>query len=135
MALFRAIFLAGIYLWLTGCSRNPQVRPIFGAHLHGVWLRDDSQVWVVGDEGTILHSNDGGQTWQRRASGTKVPLQLLYGSGGDLWTVGPRGTILCSTDDGQTWSQQASGTGFALYTLHGTGSHLYAVGARVLSQQ
>ena len=119
MPLFRAIFLMGIYLWLTGCSKSPEVRPFFGTQLHGVWVRNDSLIWVVGDEGTILHSRDGGQTWQRQASGTAVPLQLIYGSGTDLWTVGPRGTILHSNDDGQTWSQQASGTEFAIIRCTG----------------
>ena len=67
-------------------------------------------MWVVGADGIIQHSRDGGLTWQGQESGTMVPLQLIYGSGTDLWTVGPRGTIVHSNDDGRTWTQQASGT-------------------------
>src|SRR5262245_53223400 len=119
MTLFRTIFLMGMCFWLSGCLRGPQVNPVFGKHLHGVWVRDNSLIWAVGAEGDILHSPDGSQTWRHQASGTRVPLQLIYGSGSDLWTVGPHGTILHSRDGGQTWTHQASGTEKALYTVHG----------------
>src|ERR1700754_2587094 len=118
--LFRAIFLIAMYFLLLGCSKSPQMKPNLVGHLHGLWVRNDSLMWVVGADGIIQHSRDGGLTWQGQESGTMVPLQLIYGSGTDLWTVGPRGTIVHSNDDGRTWTQQASGTTSAIYTVYGT---------------
>src|SRR4029077_12610916 len=107
--LFRMLVVLAICLSLANCSKKPKPIPIFGRHLHGVWVRDDSEVWVVGNTGFIVYSNNGGTTWQLQVSGTIQALQLIYGSGGELWTVGVGGTILHSTD-GQTWKPQSSGT-------------------------
>ena len=95
--------------------------PTLGNHLHGVWLRGDSQIWAVGDDGDILYSNNAGTTWQFQVSGTIHCLELIYGSGGELWTVGVAGIILHSTNDGQTWKPQSSGTERALYSVFGSG--------------
>ena len=43
----RAVFLMGICLWLSGCLRDPQGNPVFGKHLHDVWVRDNSLIWAV----------------------------------------------------------------------------------------
>src|SRR6516162_10950000 len=107
--LFRMSVLLAICLSLANCSKKQESMPIFGRHLHGVWVRDDSEVWVVGNAGFIVYSNNGGTTWQLQVSETIEALQLIYGSGSELWTVGVGGTILHSSD-GQTWKPQSSGT-------------------------
>ena len=46
-------------------------------------------VYVVGDNGTILHSN-GGNVWEAQTSGTNVALQAVWGSAtGDVYAAGP----------------------------------------------
>jgi hypothetical protein len=89
-------------------------------------------LWVVGDRGTILHSDDG-QHWSQQVSRTNQTLISIYGSsdGKALWAVGDGGAILHS-DDGQHWSQQSSGTNQALSSIFGSsdGKLLWAVGDR-----
>ncbi|MCU7813989.1 MAG: hypothetical protein KZQ81_02010 [Candidatus Thiodiazotropha sp. (ex Rostrolucina anterorostrata)] len=50
--------------------------------------------WVVGLTGTILHTQDGGQSWQREETGTEVPLYGIAMSDGFLQVVGGNGTLL-----------------------------------------
>ena len=73
---------------------------------------------AVGDNGTILHTTDGGSTWTAQASGTT---QVLFGvSFVDAQTgtaVGDNGTILHTADGGGTWTAQASGTTSILYAV------------------
>jgi len=67
-----------VWLLLAGCSKYDQQQPVTSDlayyHLHGLWARNAAQVWVVGDDGTILHSTDGGEHWQQQKSGTESEL-------------------------------------------------------------
>jgi photosystem II stability/assembly factor-like uncharacterized protein len=57
---------------------------------------DGKHLWVVGQNGTILESDDGGATWTARNSGTTNNLWSIFGTSGGqhLWAVGDHGTIL-----------------------------------------
>jgi photosystem II stability/assembly factor-like uncharacterized protein len=61
--------------------------------LTGVWGSGPNDVWVVGDEGTILRWN--GSTWMPSSSGTRERLSAVWGSGpNDVWIAGDYGTVL-----------------------------------------
>ncbi len=73
--------------------------------------------YVVGAEGALLTSTDGGQNWQRRAIAERGDLSwsdlysIRFASDGQTgWIGGEGGLILKTTDGGQTWNPQTSGT-------------------------
>ena len=67
--------------------------------------------WVAGDDGTILHTEDGGATWLTQSSGTTERLNAVQFITKDKgWAVGRRGAILNTIDGGKTWQPQSSGT-------------------------
>ena len=45
--------------------------------LSSVYFIDSQNGWIVSDNGTILHTPDGGETWKSQNSGTKEWL-LIY---------------------------------------------------------
>ena len=64
-----------------------------GNNLEGVWASDASNVWAVGDAGTILKWN--GSVWNGQSSGTTNLLVSIWGSdANNVWAVGIGGTIL-----------------------------------------
>ena len=72
------------------CWRNP-LPP--GNNLHATWGSGASDVWEVGDLGTILHWD--GSAWTRVSSGTTSTLSGVWVSeASDVWAVGGSGTIL-----------------------------------------
>ena len=75
--------------------------------LHGVWAVTASDVFAVGDSGTILRrTND---TWTAMTSGTTNNLRGVWAaSSTDVWAVGSNATILHF--DGSQWSP-VSGAG------------------------
>ena len=78
-----------------------------GNPLHGVWGSSGSDVFAVGDYGTIVHYD--GMTWSPMSSGTYNHLRGVWGSSGsDVFAVGDYGTILHY--DGAAWSHMSSGT-------------------------
>jgi hypothetical protein len=106
------------------------------AGLNGVWGSSASDVYAVGEKGTILHYD--GREWQQMISGTStqdgVVLNSVWGSSNrDIFVVGrgfstTSGLILHY--NGEEWQQMPSGTRTPwLYGVWGSSaSNVYAVG-------
>ncbi len=80
--------------------------------LNGLFSVSSSMTIAVGNNGTIIGTSDGGNTWLTGTSGTTNNLRKLFVSGLTLPTitvVGDGGTILRSTNSGFTWQPQTSG--------------------------
>jgi photosystem II stability/assembly factor-like uncharacterized protein len=113
-------------VWAARNSGRTQIlTSIFGTS-------DGQDLWAVGDDGTILESEDEGASWAACKSGTKSDLFSVFGTsdGKRLWVVGKKGTILESEDSGTTWKGQKSGTRASVSAIFGTsgGGRLWAVG-------
>jgi photosystem II stability/assembly factor-like uncharacterized protein len=50
--------------------------------------------WIVGRSGTILRTEDGGQTWLQQESSTKQNLYSLHFNKKIGWAVGGDGVVL-----------------------------------------
>lgn len=65
---------------------------------------DANTGWIVGDEGYIAQTEDGGRTWNTRRTNT---FQWLYGVSfideNRGWAVGSGGTVLETFDGGSSW--------------------------------
>lgn len=86
------------------------------ARLNDVFFVDTQCGWVVGDRGTICHTNDGGGTWHLQASGVDCPLYSVHFFNREAgWAVGGythpfthtgTGIVLITTDGGRTWKSE-----------------------------
>lgn len=79
------------------------------------------RVWIAGSPGSkVLHSEDGGQTWQLHSTGQHTPLYALsFVDNLHGWAVGALGTVLATEDGGRTWRRQrAGGTRAALLAVY-----------------
>lgn len=79
-------------------SNSPMFRSIrFASRLKG---------WMVGDNGSILHTRDGGRTWSNQKSGTKENLKRISVVDEDTaWVIGDS-VLLRTSDGGRTWFRQ-----------------------------
>jgi photosystem II stability/assembly factor-like uncharacterized protein len=76
------------------------------ALLTGVSFPDAQHGWAVGHEGVILHTGDGGLTWQRQDDGhvvENVYLDVLFIDPLHGFVVGAYGKFLATEDGGKTW--------------------------------
>ncbi|MCS6905391.1 MAG: YCF48-related protein, partial [Bacteroidia bacterium] len=75
--------------------------------------------WAVGENGTILHTTDGGNTWKELSINIPVTLTtVFFVSEKKGWVAGQKGTILYTNDEGNSWKPQSSNTENFLYSLH-----------------
>jgi photosystem II stability/assembly factor-like uncharacterized protein len=78
-----------------------------------MYFEDSQNGWVIGLAGLILHTTDGGQSWQKQESNTLVSLFRLAKSDEHLFAVGGEGKIYCLYDDG--WREINHGKNIRLY--------------------
>ena len=81
--------------------------------LTAVSFVDDKHGWAAGHGGVIVHTADGGESWevQRDSSPQNLPLfDIQFVSRDTGYAVGAYDTVLKSVDGGQSWSNLPTGT-------------------------
>ena len=105
------------------------IRPFFD-----VWFRNAREGWLVGQFNLILHTSDGGRTWQPWLDRTENPeqysLHAIQGVGDDVYIVGELGLVLKLTPDGSRFSRVVTPYAGTWFNVFGSASEVYAVGLR-----
>jgi len=101
------------------------------SRLRAVWGAGPTDVFAVGEGGTIAHYN--GQAWELMPLPDCLAPMNLFGvwgySGTDVYAVGDRGTVLHY--DGACWKQETHITNVRLLGVWGTSGTVYVVGGDV----
>ncbi|THB79738.1 MAG: hypothetical protein D3926_10100 [Desulfobacteraceae bacterium] len=97
-----------------------------GNTINSIWAHSASDIFAVGDVGTILHISASGAVLMK--SPTTSDLHDVFGfSASDVFAVGDDGVILHY--DGSSWQQMTSPSPVELFTVWGTGnSKVFAAG-------
>lgn len=77
--------------------------------LHGIACRFEGEAFVVGAHGTLLYTEDGGQSWISLAVPTSGDLRALATQDAGPVYVAGDGALLLSRDAGDTWTQLSDG--------------------------
>ena len=114
-----------VIIFLISCSTNST--PVEGQKknqqlyddLFSVSFSNERDGWVCGRLGTILHTSDGGKTWNRQNSRVDYSLSSIFFVDRQYgWAVGDKGTIIYTRDGGKTWEKQKSPITFVLMDVY-----------------
>ena len=102
------LLLATLFIWgQTAFTQqdwfwsNPKPQ---GNNLLAVQFLNENTGYAVGDFGTIIVTNDGGNTWSSQTSGTSYSLRAIHFlDQNNGYVVGDSGTILKTSDAGSSW--------------------------------
>ena len=87
--------------------------------LYHVDFINDTNGWIVGDNGLILITADGGSSWIKQSSGTNVSLYNIDFRDSRFGTiVGSEGTILRTEDGGTSWEKIKIATKKSLFRVN-----------------
>ena len=65
--------------------------------------------WMAGQHGTILYTEDGGETWEAQESGTEQDIKsIAFVNEKTGWAAGNGGVIVHTEDGGKTWRSQGN---------------------------
>ena len=90
--------------------------------------------WVGGDDGTVLRTNDFGQTWEEQYT----PFDYdIYGFHNiectEAWTTGPEGIMMYTYNSGNSWSYLPTPVNYLLFSVHvGTFENIRVTGQQGL---
>jgi len=101
------------------------------AKSYAVWGSSSADVYVVGDNGTIMHSSGDPASWGQQQTGVPFALYGVWGSSAsDVYAVGTGGCILHSGGGGaSSWVARTSNTTVTLRAVWGSSAgDVYAVG-------
>ena len=64
--------------------------------LYDILAFSEQELYAVGASGTIIHSTDGGETWEQEHTGINNDLYAItrVKDGNTLWVVGQGGVVL-----------------------------------------
>lgn len=93
--------------------------------LYAVWGTSASNIYAVGENGTIVHYDGSG--WVQQSSGTSQTLLTIWGKNpNNIYVAGRQGTLLHY--NGTAWTNITTGTYYDLVGISGTdGSPVYLV--------
>lgn len=75
-----------------------------GNKLRAVVFASENEGWIVGREGVILHTGDGGATWSNQRCTNDNLWDVTFFDTDTGWAVGENGTLLRTTKGGSEWS-------------------------------
>lgn len=99
----------GISVWKHQRG-GPRFHNSADAVLLGVDFVTNKIGWAVGENGTILHTRNGGITWEAQSSPTHLLFDICITSKDKGFVVGDRGTVMHTLDGGMNWNPQDSRT-------------------------
>jgi len=85
------------------CWKHPLPQ---GHHLNSVWGTGASNVWAVGEGGTLLHFN--GKAWSVKKAIAPLDFNAIHGDSTKLCAAGAKGAHYCDTGSG--WNPVSSNT-------------------------
>jgi photosystem II stability/assembly factor-like uncharacterized protein len=97
--------------------------------LSGIYMIDELSGWICGDAGTLMKTDNGGQSWtQVNVTGADLSAIVFLDSQTGV-VVGDNGIIIRTTNGGANWSFVNSGTTLQLRGVSkGQGNILFAAG-------
>lgn len=103
----------------------PTLEPL----LNDICFVDAQTGWIVGEEGNVFHTSDGGATWKKQTSGVGDDLFSVYFKDSrEGWITGLNGLLLHTVDSGTTWTKQECPGAESLFGIVVSGDRGYAVG-------
>jgi photosystem II stability/assembly factor-like uncharacterized protein len=100
------VFFSVLCVTLTSSAQWIPQKSNVNVDLIGVRFTSSLKGWVVGQNGTILKTTDGGASWSQISSPAYSILdKVSFADSANGWVVGDHNTILSTTDGGASWQQ------------------------------
>ncbi len=111
------------------------VREALARQLFSIVFVDHRHGWVVGGNGTILSTGDGGETWSRHSVGTDTLVRVNFSDPHHGWVVATAGTLYTTQNGGRSWQKLQAPMASVLGAQLLVGGAGWLVGETVLATQ
>jgi photosystem II stability/assembly factor-like uncharacterized protein len=102
-----------------GESWAPQIVGSQDFKIFSVYFADENKGWIVGKQGYVFSTVNGGSDWVPQDSKTSSDFFSVFFINENIgWAVGANGTIIVTQDGGNNWEIQTSPTNSSLWAVH-----------------
>ncbi|MFM0642426.1 PKD domain-containing protein [Paraburkholderia metrosideri] len=103
--------------------------PIGNTALNAVSFANARSGWIVGENGGVVHSTDGGITWTSQLTTPSGQIGVSAADNDHAWVLNRNRQVLRTTDGGTTWNAIPTGAPFGLTAIRFVDpAHGWAVG-------
>jgi photosystem II stability/assembly factor-like uncharacterized protein len=96
--------------WQKSLQELFRARGYADPHLYDISFLDKDNGWIVGENGVLLKTTDGGKTWALKRGGLLPALfSINFRNRSEGYIVGQSGLFLQTSDGGKTWAKQDVG--------------------------
>ena len=103
------LLIIGVLVAVSGLQAetwNVVSEPDFPVTLNDVAFATEMTGWVVGDDGFIYNTTDGGDTWEQQATDTENDIdKVCFWDETTGWAGTVKGSVLWTADGGATWTE------------------------------
>lgn len=109
--LIKSVFILVLSLFLTSspafAQEWTQIETATESTLNGVYFADRNIGWAVGNNGTIIHTADGGDSWAHQDSRTTEHLNsVFFFDEFTGWVAGNNNLVLFTENGGEQWTER-----------------------------
>ena len=122
---------------IYGQKRRPGDEPLHSYMLYDLHMEPPNRLWVAGDLGAALKSEDGGRVWTHMLGGRTgkrgahpVFLAIEFVDAKTGWVAGEGGAIYATNDGGNKWTAQSTTAGLLYGVCFASPKVGWAVGDR-----
>jgi len=102
---------------------------VIAPNLYDVFFVDNAQGWIVGDNGIVLYTSDGGKQWSLLRAGPFPALfAVFFKNNFEGWATGQNGVLLHTKNGGKTWETMNVSTKASLFKIRLVGEYGVFVG-------
>lgn len=117
--------------WLSMMPEELILAGVVAPTLYDIFFINPMEGWIVGDNGVVFKSTDGGGTWKLLRIGSYPHLfSVFFKNETEGWATGQNGLLLCTLDGGMTWSPVEVPSKENLYRITMSGQFGLIVGNR-----
>ena len=115
------LLIAIIFTMTMGYSQSDWYSQNSGVnnYLFDVHFINQSEGWISGNTGLILHSTDSGNSWDElEAPANNTYYSIYFTDAFNGWATGYGGKIINTSDGGQSWNMQTPASSEFLYDIY-----------------
>lgn len=113
----------GVVLKTDDSGKNWQFLNINGDNFTAIHAYGINNIWISGYSGSIFHSTDGGENWERKRNGNDLTkphyklLDILFTDATHGYAIGEDGLLIYTDDGGDHWMEFEKFTSNALRSI------------------
>lgn len=113
----------GAVLKTTDGGDNWVIQDIKNDNFTAICCLNENEAWTCGYNGSIFHTTDGGNTWNRLRNGNNIAQtrynlkNISFKDASNGWAVGENGLVIYTNDGGNTWTKYNKFTDVALLDI------------------